>query len=75
MLEPLSHNMTELCVQYKAIWEAMGTSDEQMVKVPAKAGLNRAKKHNRYRCANVGCGIRADTGKMLAQCTYLFDWF
>jgi len=33
-----------------------------------KAEVKRAKRANRYRCANVGCSVQADTGRMLAQC-------
>ncbi|KIM75569.1 hypothetical protein PILCRDRAFT_98888 [Piloderma croceum F 1598] len=55
-LELLSHTVVEPCVQYK--------TEEQ-----AKAEVKRAKRANRYRCANVGCSVQADMGRMLAQCS------
>jgi hypothetical protein len=41
-----------------------------MEKEQGKAEVKRAKKANRYRCANVGCSVQANTGRMLAQCVY-----
>jgi len=68
-LEPLSHQAMELCVQYKAVWAALETRNKQMEEEQATAEVKRAKRANRYRCANVGCSVQADTGKMLAQCS------
>ena len=62
--------MVELCAQYKAIWAALETRNKQMEEEQAKAEVKRAKRANRYRCANVGCSVQADTGRMLAQCAY-----
>ena len=69
-LEPLSHKALELCVQYKAVWSALETRKKQMEEEQVKAEVKRAKKPNRYKCANVGCSVQADTGKMLSQCMY-----
>jgi hypothetical protein len=57
-------------VQYKAVWAALETRTKQTEKAQAKAEVKRAKNANRYRCANVGCSVQADMGKMLAQCAY-----
>ena len=57
-------------MQYKAVWTAPETRNRRMEEEPAKAEVKRAKRADRYRCANVGCSIQADTGRMLAQCTY-----
>jgi len=59
----------ELCVQYKAVWAALETRNKQMGEEHAKAEVKMAKRANRYRCANVGCSVQADTGRMLAQCS------
>jgi hypothetical protein len=34
--------------------------------------VKRMKNPNRYRCANVGCGIIADKGKMLPKCKPMY---
>ena len=34
-----------------------------------KMQLKRLKNPRRYRCAAVGCGVEADSEKMLSQCT------
>jgi hypothetical protein len=62
-------------VQYKAVWAALETRHKQMEEEQAKAEVKRAKRANRYRCANVGCSVQADTGRMLAQCAYGLNLF
>jgi hypothetical protein len=62
--------VVELCAQYKAVWAALETRNKQMEEEQAQAEVKRAKRANRYRCANVGCSVQADTGRMLAQCAY-----
>ncbi|KAL1742865.1 hypothetical protein HDZ31DRAFT_65566 [Schizophyllum fasciatum] len=42
---------------------------EQMRKERTKLQAKRMKQPNRYRCANRGCGIVSDKGKMLQQCS------
>ncbi|KAL1742868.1 hypothetical protein HDZ31DRAFT_42306 [Schizophyllum fasciatum] len=59
----------ELLVHYKTCWEAIQTRLEQMRKDSAKMQVKRMKHPNRYRCANRGCGIVSDKGKMLQQCS------
>jgi hypothetical protein len=68
ILEPMSHTALELCLQYKPVWKALENRKKQMEKEHGAAEEKRAKRANRYRCANVGCGVQADTGKMLSQC-------
>jgi hypothetical protein len=70
ILEPLSHTAVELCAQYKAVWAAMEKRSKQMEEEQGKAEFRRAKRANRHRCANVGCDIQSNTGKMLPQCAY-----
>jgi len=69
VFEPLSEKDLELCVQYKAVWRALEKRKEEIDREKGKTEQKRVKKPNRYRCANVGCEVQADTGKMLAQCS------
>jgi hypothetical protein len=68
ILEPNSYKALEFCVQYKAVWAALDARQKEMEKEQSKAEEKRMKRANRYRCANVGCSVQADTGKMLSQC-------
>ena len=56
-------------MQYKAVWASLETQNKQMEE-EAKAEVKRAKRANRYRCANVVCSIQADMGRMPVQCMY-----
>ncbi|KAI4520163.1 hypothetical protein K525DRAFT_204344 [Schizophyllum commune Loenen D] len=59
----------ELLVHYKTCWDAIQTRLAQVNKESGKMQVKRMKQPNRYRCANPGCGIVADKGKMLMQCS------
>ena len=39
-----------------------------MEKVEGRAEEKKLKRVDRYRCANAGCGVQADTRRMLSQC-------
>ena len=58
----------EFCMQYKPVWAAVERRHREMETERENAQVKRAKRANRYRCANVGCSVQADTGKMLSQC-------
>jgi hypothetical protein len=67
-LESISRDAPQFVVQYKALWDALEEREIYMEKEQETAELKRMKKFNRYSCANMGCEIQADTGKMLSQC-------
>lgn len=69
VLEPISHTALEFCVQYKPLWAALEKRYKQMEKEQGKAEQKKAKRANRYRCANIGCSVQADTGRMLSRCS------
>jgi hypothetical protein len=68
VLKPNSYKALEFCVQYKAVWAVLDEREKQMEQEQSKAEEKRMKRTNRYRCANAGCSVQADTGKMLSQC-------
>jgi hypothetical protein len=61
-------DVPEPFIMYKRCFQALKRRNEQMNKKEEKAEVKRMKQPNRYRCANSGCGIVADKGKMLSQC-------
>ncbi|KAJ4470949.1 hypothetical protein J3R30DRAFT_3710930 [Lentinula aciculospora] len=70
-IESLTQDMQvpELLVHFKWIVKA---SDERKAYIQLEqlaAEKKMMKKPNRYRCARLGCGIEADTGKMLSRCS------
>ncbi|KAK7031181.1 hypothetical protein VNI00_013597 [Paramarasmius palmivorus] len=65
---------------YEKVWEAR---EKRQAEYKAELAMGQEKRlamPNRYRCAAVGCGVEADRGKMLQQCSCLFalpnvtDW-
>ncbi|KAF7985509.1 hypothetical protein HWV62_3721 [Athelia sp. TMB] len=67
VLDPMSHKVPELLLQYKSLWAALKFREAEMAADNAKGQERRRKQPSRYRCANVGCQIMADTGKMFKQ--------
>ncbi|KAF8959771.1 hypothetical protein BDZ97DRAFT_1922743 [Flammula alnicola] len=59
----------QLYVFYKDAMRALDERDAQLKGSREKMQQKRLKNPNRYRCAAVGCGVQADTGKMLSQCS------
>ncbi|KIM41576.1 hypothetical protein M413DRAFT_445548 [Hebeloma cylindrosporum] len=66
--EPLSVKHPELYFFFKDAIAAMNERQKQVESGRKKMQAKRMKKPNRYRCAAVGCGVEADSGKMLSKC-------
>ena len=60
---------------YRDAIGAMEFRERQYASGREKMEGRRLRMPNRYRCAAVGCGIEADTGRMLMQCTYALLYF
>ncbi|KIK71457.1 hypothetical protein GYMLUDRAFT_149645 [Collybiopsis luxurians FD-317 M1] len=69
--EPLTSalQVPELLVHFKWVVKATDQRTLYMKLEQQAAEKKMMKRPNRYRCANVGCGIESDTGKMLSQCS------
>ncbi|KAJ7453153.1 hypothetical protein FB451DRAFT_1373879 [Mycena latifolia] len=63
----------ELAFLCKDAFRAADDRSQQMNKERAKASVKRMDHPNRYRCANPGCGIEADSGRVLRQCSGACD--
>ncbi|KAK0450068.1 hypothetical protein EV421DRAFT_1990218 [Armillaria borealis] len=59
----------DLRLQYKEIWGALAKRDAQVEREHVKMDERRMARPNRYRCATPGCGIAADSGRMLSRCS------
>ncbi|KAF5328921.1 hypothetical protein D9758_016823 [Tetrapyrgos nigripes] len=59
----------QLYCQYKNVWDAIEKRDKEVQQERNEAQKKRMAKPNRYRCANVGCLVQSNSGKMLAQCS------
>ncbi|KAF8832872.1 hypothetical protein HHX47_DHR1001358 [Lentinula edodes] len=70
-IESLTKDMTvpELLVHSKWVIQASDERKAYMHLERLAAEKKMMKKPNRYRCAKFGCGIEADTGKMLSRCS------
>jgi hypothetical protein len=73
--EPLSMKHPELYLFFKDGVVAMNERKKQVERGRKKMQEKRIKTPNRYRCAAVGCGVEADSGKMLSQCQLFFLFF
>ena len=65
----MANDAPELYLFYKDaqdVYEARNTRQVEGEK--EKMQLKRLKNLRRYRCAAVGCGVEADSGKMLSRC-------
>ena len=69
--EEFAKERSEMLYWWKDIVKALKIRDKQVDKFSSKMAVKRMKNPNRYRCANVGCGIIADKGKMLPKCEYI----
>lgn len=72
IIGPMSEDLqfAELWYHFKWIAKAHKEREVYMNLKKQAAEKKMMSKPNRYRCANAGCGIQADTGKMLSQCAY-----
>ena len=73
--EPLSLKNPELYLFFKDGVAAMNERKKQVESGRKKMQQKRMKTPNRYRCAAVGCGVEADSGKMLSKCQLFFSSF
>jgi hypothetical protein len=53
---------------WTAMWVVFDERNEEMDQARRKAAEKLAKRPNRYVCAAEGCGIAANTGKVLSRC-------
>ncbi|KAF8162603.1 hypothetical protein B0H34DRAFT_650049 [Crassisporium funariophilum] len=68
VFEPQSHNVPEVYMWFQDAIKAWEFRKAQMEAGREEMEQRRLKSPNRYSCAAVGCGIEADSGKMLSQC-------
>ncbi|KAJ7471808.1 hypothetical protein FB451DRAFT_308275 [Mycena latifolia] len=68
VLEEIARETVELRAQYKHVWKAKEKRDLEIAEANRKATHKRMKQPNRYMCANVGCPVSADSGRMLSKC-------
>ncbi|THU99783.1 hypothetical protein K435DRAFT_658177 [Dendrothele bispora CBS 962.96] len=69
LMRPHAEQFVQLYAQFKNVWNAVDKRDEEIQTKRTHAQQKRMEKPNRYRCANVGCLIQTDTGKMLQRCS------
>ena len=69
--ERFAERMPQLWLLFKNAMRAHDEREKQMQDGIEKMQEKRLEQPLRYRCAAVGCGIQADTGKMLQRCKYL----
>ncbi|KAE9408264.1 hypothetical protein BT96DRAFT_970906 [Gymnopus androsaceus JB14] len=69
--EPMTRDLKVPELLYHFKWISKASQERQAFMKLQKEAAERKMmgKPNRYRCANVGCGIEADRGKMLSQCS------
>ena len=58
----------ELYLFYKGAQDLYDARNRHVKGEREKMQLKRLKNPRRYRCAAVGCGVEADSGKMLSRC-------
>ncbi|KDR76932.1 hypothetical protein GALMADRAFT_138969 [Galerina marginata CBS 339.88] len=68
VFEPQSKKAPELYLWFKDAVKALEFRNAQMADGRKKMEQKRLKNPNRYCCAAVGCGIEADSGRMLLRC-------
>lgn len=54
---------------YEGLWEAVRVRNEEIKKAEERLKSKRKARPTRYRCAAAGCGIVAEKGAALQQCT------
>jgi hypothetical protein len=68
IFERLAKDALELYLFYKDAQDVYEARNRQVKGEREKMQLKRLKNPRRYRCAAVGCGVEADSGKMLSRC-------
>ena len=64
----MAKDAPELYLFYKDAQDVYESRNRQVEGEREKMQLKRLKNPRRYRCAAVGCGVEADSGKMLSRC-------
>lgn len=73
VFERFSAQVPQLHLSCKDGVQALEERKAQLAEEDAEMDRKRTEKPNRYQCANKGCGVGANTGKMLSQCkTFLY---
>ena len=65
----MAKDAPELYLFYKDAQDVYEARNRQVEGEKEKMQLKRLKNPRRYWCAAVGCGVEADSGKMLSRCT------
>ena len=68
IFERMAKDAPELYLFYKDGQDVYDARNRQVEGEREKMQLKRLKNPRRYRCAAVGCGVEADSGKMLSRC-------
>ncbi|KAF5329311.1 hypothetical protein D9619_009394 [Psilocybe cf. subviscida] len=68
VFERFSAQVPQLHLSCKDGVQALEERKAQLAEEDAEMDRKRTEKPNRYQCANKGCGVGANTGKMLSQC-------
>ena len=69
MFERMAKDAPELYLFYKDAQDLYEAGNRQVEGEKEKMQLKRLKNPRRYRCAAVGCGVEADSGRMLSRCS------
>ncbi|KAF8955551.1 hypothetical protein BDZ97DRAFT_1926597 [Flammula alnicola] len=64
-----SNGLPQLHLLYKDAMKAMDEKNKRAKSERERMQQKRLKNPLRYRCATLGCGVEADTGKMLSRCS------
>lgn len=72
VFERFSTQVPQLHLFCQAGIEALKARRAEVAEEEAEMERKRTQKPNRYQCANEGCGVSANAGKMLSKCTILF---
>lgn len=69
IFERMAKGAPEMYLFYKDAQDVYEARNRQIEGQKEKMPLKRLKNPMRYRCAAVGCGVEADSGKMLSRCS------
>lgn len=69
IFERMAKGAPEMYLFYKDAQDVYEARNRQIEGQREKMQLKRLKNPIRYRCAAVGCGVEADSGKMLSRCS------
>ncbi|KAK0469902.1 uncharacterized protein EV420DRAFT_1497412 [Desarmillaria tabescens] len=69
VMKPQAEHAVDMYLQYKELWSVLEKRDKDIEKGQAKMDQKRMTRPNRYKCATVGCGIEAVSGRVLSRCS------